>query len=121
MSLPAILDTSILNEITGNAGPEHNDMLTELLGLLFESAQSQIRAINCAAPDDFPCIVLAAHTLKGGAASIGAEEVAQIAGQIERQARLKQMGPWSQLAAELGEAVLRLRRAAVGMGLQVAA
>ena len=121
MSSQLVLDSAVLRNIVEIAGDQPQALLSELFALLFESGETQLAAIRSADPGDFDTIMRAAHTLKGGAGSVGAIEVAHVAALIETQARLRRLGPWQNMADELQHALLRLRDTAIGMGYSTAA
>lgn len=120
MTTGVVLDNSILRGIADLGGENPQQLLRELFALLLESARTQIDAIAQAAPNDLTTIMRAAHTLKGGASSVGAMELANLAGAIEQRARLRQEGPWLALVAELEAALSRLREMTEGLGLNAA-
>lgn len=116
-----IIDASVLRGLVEIAGDQPQALLEELFTLLLESGEVQAATIRTAAPDDFNAITRAAHTLKGAAGSVHATHVARIAGQIDSQARLLQLGPWQNMADELQHALARLRDAAIALGYYAAA
>ena len=121
MSSQLVLDAAVLRSITEIAGDQPQALLEELFTLLLESGETQLAVIRNAEPGDFDTIMRAAHTLKVGAGSVGAVEVAHISAQIETQARLRRLGPWQNMADDLHQALLRLRETAAGMGYSTAA
>ncbi len=122
MSTLHILDDSTLRGLRELAGDEPQSLLDELFVLLFSNAQVQLDEIRQAgARGDLDAVMRAAHTLKGGAGSVGAQEVAHHASEIEHQARKRAGADWPRLADELEQALQRLRDTASDLGLKTAA
>jgi HPt (histidine-containing phosphotransfer) domain-containing protein len=118
----SVLDASTLRGLRELGGDDPQELLDELFVLLFASADKQVEEIRSAvATDNLDAIMRAAHMLRGGAGSVGALEVAFIAGQIEARARARENAGWQSLADELELALSRLRETASGLGLKTAA
>ena len=114
-----VLDPCVLRDLRELGGDEPQELLDELFVLLFASARTQLALIRSAAERrDRDTLTRAAHTLKGGAGSVGALEVAALAGVIESSARKGADAPWEEMAVELEAALLRLREAAIYQGLK---
>ncbi len=119
MAPTTVLDPCVLRDLRELGGDEPQELLDELFVMLFSSAQTQLALIRSAAEHgDRDTLTRAAHTLRGGAGSVGAVEVASLAGFIETSARKGAAAPWAELTNELQAALLRLREAAIDHGLK---
>jgi HPt (histidine-containing phosphotransfer) domain-containing protein len=121
MAPTTVLDPCVLRDLRELGGDDPQQLLDELFVMLFASSKTQLALIRSAAEHgDRDTLTRAAHTLKGGAGSVGALEVASLAGGIESSARKGADAPWEEMATELQAALLRLRVAAIDQGLKTA-
>jgi HPt (histidine-containing phosphotransfer) domain-containing protein len=119
MAPPTVLDFNVLADLRELGGDKPQGLLDELFVMLFATAKSQLAEIRHAAEiGDLNTLIRAAHTLKGGAGSVGAAEVAALAGVIESGARQGSYARWEEWTEELQAALLRLRVAAIDQGLK---
>lgn len=122
MSVLHVLDETTLSGLRELAGDEPQSLLDDLFVLLFTNANQQLGEIRQAGVrGELDTLLRAAHTLKGGAGSVGAQEVAHVAGEIEQLARRGAAADWPRLADNLEQALRRLRDTASERGLKTAA
>ncbi len=75
-------------ELAAKLGLEEEEY-TELVELLLATAPNDLQNLSMALEnDDVGAVAGAAHSLKGAAANLGFAELADIAGEIEAQARM---------------------------------
>jgi HPt (histidine-containing phosphotransfer) domain-containing protein len=82
-----VLDQDALNALR-NLDDGDEDLLAELIDIFLRDAPTRLTAIRGAiAREDWPELVAAAHSLKGSSGSLGAVQMADLCGRLERQGR----------------------------------
>ncbi len=87
------------------------DFLMELLGSFLEHTQAHVDNITRAVADnEAETVMREAHAIKGGAASLTADELAQIAFELEKMGRSENLEPGATAIARLEDEFNRLKR-----------
>jgi HPt (histidine-containing phosphotransfer) domain-containing protein len=87
------------------------DFLMELLGSFLEHTQAHVDNITRAMADnEAETVMREAHAIKGGAASLTADELAQIAFELEKMGRSENLEPGATAIARLEDEFNRLKR-----------
>jgi two-component system sensor histidine kinase BarA len=107
----AVFEPSVLAALPMVADGSAPEYAQELLAMFLDSCEQAVSDIEQAtAADDAPALLRLVHTLKSISASVGATEIAQLAGANEAQ--LRQGGlPQIDLSQQLHTALHRLRQA----------
>jgi two-component system sensor histidine kinase/response regulator len=85
-------------------------MVLHILDVFVSQASAHVETIvHALARDDAGAVARVAHTLKGGAAAVGAVAVAEIAAELERLGERGDLAGAPEAAARLGEAFERTR------------
>jgi signal transduction histidine kinase/CheY-like chemotaxis protein/HPt (histidine-containing phosphotransfer) domain-containing protein len=85
---PPAIDPSILENLRAGRPPGEPDLVSELIALYLEETPAQLRQIQDAVrARDAAGLRHAAHTLKGGSASLGALEMARLSAELEKIGR----------------------------------
>ena len=86
------------------------DFLMELLGNFLEHTQAHVDNITHALTDnEAETVMREAHAIKGGAASLTADELAQIAFELEKMGRSENLGQGATVIASLQDELNRLK------------
>lgn len=87
-SFADILDRHVLDDLRSLQEEGEPDIVTELIDLYLQEAPDRLQAIREAVRDgDAPCLLRAAHSLKGSSANLGAAGVAAVCAELERCGR----------------------------------
>jgi two-component system, sensor histidine kinase and response regulator len=103
-----VIDTATLDHLREAVGGD--PMVTRILELFVSQASAHVETIAHALNvGDAPAVARIAHTLKGGAAAVGAVAVAAIAGELERLGETGDLAGGPDEAVRLSEAFERTR------------
>ncbi len=109
------VNLSVVEELGGLQSPDGGDFVAHLVEVFDREAHAQLDAIDEAIERaDAAQLDSAAHRLKGGAASVGAERVAEVAKVLEERAEANELDEAAatagQLRAEVERALAILRK-----------
>lgn len=112
-----VVDDSVLESYRGLQEEGEPDLVTELIDIFLDDLPSRLAAIRSAVDlGDPKAIRLAAHSLKGGAASIGAARLAALSAALEAQGRSGEVAtaatyvaPIERAAADVAPALIARR------------
>jgi CheY-like chemotaxis protein len=103
-----VVDAAAVQRLAEAVGGQ--ETLRRILDVFVSQAGAHVETIaHAVAVDDAAAVARIAHTLKGGAAAVGAVAVATIAGELERIGEGGDLAGASEQAARLGEAFERTR------------
>jgi hypothetical protein len=105
---PVPLDFNILSELTSEVGREQ---VNEMVALFFVETERRIALFrDYGDAIDRDTLAIEAHSLKGGAATLGFADVAEIAREIELGAAIVSADILDTQIADLAKALFELRR-----------
>jgi CheY-like chemotaxis protein/HPt (histidine-containing phosphotransfer) domain-containing protein len=108
----AMIDWSMLNDLRGLQAEGEADFALEMIGLYLENAPQLIDTIRQSMmAGDAPVLQRSAHTLKGSSASLGAQRVATLCGDLEKLGREGTVAGGDVLLAEVEQEFDRVRTA----------
>lgn len=105
-----VLDQSVIEELEAlQAGGDNKQLLSQLFSMFIERSPLQVVDLHVAIKKaDYLTARRISHTLKSGAASIGAHELCQICSEIEQGTKAQNLYEMQRASAQLNSEVQRV-------------